>query len=271
MLIDWFTVVAQIVNFLILVALLKRFLYGRILRAMDERERKIASRFEEAEKERMEARNEAASHREKNRELDEKKEEFLSQARQEAESERKALIQVARQEADQVQARWQEALRQERESFLQELGHRVNDQVGQIARRAIKDLADGNLEKQVVDIFVKQLKTLDETKKKAIAESIEKTGRKILITSAFETSPEDRQRITETVRNCIVTGGEVDYLTSPGMILGIELKSEGYKIAWSLGEYLASLETEMEQALGQEIDRVSRTEREEKTPGLEKQ
>ena len=32
MLIDWFTVVAQIVNFLVLVALLKHFLYGRLVR-----------------------------------------------------------------------------------------------------------------------------------------------------------------------------------------------------------------------------------------------
>ena len=46
--IDWFTVVAQIVNFLTLVGLLKKFLYGPIIRAMDDRERRIASRLEEA-------------------------------------------------------------------------------------------------------------------------------------------------------------------------------------------------------------------------------
>jgi F-type H+-transporting ATPase subunit b len=50
MLIDWFTVVAQIINFLILVALLKHFLYGRIIKAMDQREERINSRLEEAKK-----------------------------------------------------------------------------------------------------------------------------------------------------------------------------------------------------------------------------
>ncbi len=45
---DWFTVVAQIINFLILVALLKRFLYGPIIRAMDRREAEIASRMDAA-------------------------------------------------------------------------------------------------------------------------------------------------------------------------------------------------------------------------------
>ena len=45
MLIDWFTVFAQVVNFLILVALLKKFLYSRVTAAMDERAGEIAERF----------------------------------------------------------------------------------------------------------------------------------------------------------------------------------------------------------------------------------
>ena len=47
MLIDWFTVLAQIVNFLILVALMKRFLYGPLIAAIDAREQSIAARLAE--------------------------------------------------------------------------------------------------------------------------------------------------------------------------------------------------------------------------------
>ena len=43
MLIDWFTVLAQIVNFLVLVGLLKRFFFGRLIQAVDGRERRIAT------------------------------------------------------------------------------------------------------------------------------------------------------------------------------------------------------------------------------------
>ena len=39
MLIDWFTICAQALNFLILVWLMKRFLYKPILHAIDEREK----------------------------------------------------------------------------------------------------------------------------------------------------------------------------------------------------------------------------------------
>jgi F-type H+-transporting ATPase subunit b len=48
MLIDWFTVGAQAVNFLILVWLLKRFLYRPVLAAIDAREKKIAAQLADA-------------------------------------------------------------------------------------------------------------------------------------------------------------------------------------------------------------------------------
>ena len=48
--VNWFTVAAQVVNFLILVWLLHRFLYGPIIAAMDRRERRIAERLQDAQR-----------------------------------------------------------------------------------------------------------------------------------------------------------------------------------------------------------------------------
>ena len=49
MLIDWFTVAAQLVNFLILVWLLKRFLFKPITSAIDAREKRIATELAAAD------------------------------------------------------------------------------------------------------------------------------------------------------------------------------------------------------------------------------
>jgi F-type H+-transporting ATPase subunit c len=49
MLIDWFTVGAQLLNFLILAWLLKRFLYRPILDALDAREQRIAAELADAD------------------------------------------------------------------------------------------------------------------------------------------------------------------------------------------------------------------------------
>ena len=47
MLIDWFTIVAEIINFLILLWLLKRFFYKPILNALDKREASMIGREQE--------------------------------------------------------------------------------------------------------------------------------------------------------------------------------------------------------------------------------
>ena len=47
--IDWVTVLAQIANFLVLLWLLKRFLYRPILNGIDAREAAIAQRISDAD------------------------------------------------------------------------------------------------------------------------------------------------------------------------------------------------------------------------------
>ena len=104
--IDWFTVIAQIINFLILVALLKRFLYGPIIRAMDDRERRIASRLEEANRREQEAQEEIAAYRARREELEDAREDALARAREEAEKTRHELITSARAEIREMQQQW---------------------------------------------------------------------------------------------------------------------------------------------------------------------
>ncbi|MDP3428826.1 MAG: F0F1 ATP synthase subunit B, partial [Desulfomicrobium sp.] len=55
MLIDWFTVGAQVVNFLVLVWLMKRFLYKPILGAIDAREERIAKELADGQRMQAEA------------------------------------------------------------------------------------------------------------------------------------------------------------------------------------------------------------------------
>ena len=57
--IDWLTVAAQIVNFLVLIWLLQRFLYRPITNAMARREARIEERLSDARTRRKEAEEEA--------------------------------------------------------------------------------------------------------------------------------------------------------------------------------------------------------------------
>ena len=113
MLIDWFTVVAQMVNFLVLVWLLKRFLYRPILNAIDARERRMAAELAEADAKKMAGDKERDEFQRKTHELEQQRTAILSKALEEAQAERQRLIAAAREDASRWRIKWEEAWNRE--------------------------------------------------------------------------------------------------------------------------------------------------------------
>ncbi|MBB1078263.1 F0F1 ATP synthase subunit B, partial [Rhodoferax sp. 4810] len=111
MLIDWFTVGAQTLNFLILVWLMKRFLYRPILHAIDEREKRIAAELASADRKKDEAQQKSDEFKYKNEELDRQRAALLCKATDEAKAEGQRLLNEARMTADTLRAEMMESLR----------------------------------------------------------------------------------------------------------------------------------------------------------------
>jgi len=246
---DWFTVVAQIVNFLVLVLLLKVFLYGRILNAMDRREERIASQLEDARQKRKEAQGEADSYRQKSRDLEERREEAMARVQQEAEERKNELIQRAREEVERLRERWEESIRQEKDGFLQELKQGAAERIYAIARQMLQDLAHTDLEERIIEVFLEQIRGLEEGQRKEIKKKFHGTGETPVIHSAFEISEKSQGKITEALRQNFGKEMSWRFEKNPEMVLGIELKVNGHKIAWSLDHYLTSLERKIAAAM----------------------
>jgi F-type H+-transporting ATPase subunit b len=147
-----------------------------------------------------------------------------------------------------MQVRWHETVQKRKIAFLKELGERTTKEVFAVTRQALRDLADKDLEQQIVDVFIRRIMELDERERLLISKSIESSG-KVLVTSAFQIKEEAQEKIFRAIKEHINGGGHVDYEVSPDVISGIELRTVGHKIAWSLDNYLASLETNVLEAM----------------------
>jgi F-type H+-transporting ATPase subunit b len=249
-LIDWFTIIAQIVNFLVLVALLRYFLYEPIIQTMDAREARIAADLEAAERKRAEAVQEIETYRDKNRELEARRDEWLREARQEVEAHQKDLTQKARHEVDEARERWYGALQQEKDAFLQELRRRAGHQLYAIARQALADLAGEELEERLVARFVEQLDALEGEERQAFVEALRQGEQEVVIYSAHELPEPMRRRLTTAVHALHDDRTEtLRFATRPELIGGLELRTDGYKMAWSLADYLAALEEELSEII----------------------
>lgn len=252
MLIDWVTVAAQIVNFLILVGLLKKFLYAPIIRSMDEREAKIADRLDDARRSKETAQQEAEEYREKNEELDDKRAEMMQEAKTEAEQLRKELVQQARSEVEEKKQAWLETTAREQDAFLSDLRIRAGEKILAISRQALADLANRQMERQVVEVFLEALEGADPAELGDSGRFENKNERGVTVSSAFELQDDLRDRLMQKIREWIGQPVRVDFAVSRELLSGIELKSNGRKVVWNLKDYLDSLEQSMRNILQEE-------------------
>jgi F-type H+-transporting ATPase subunit b len=242
MLVDWFTVGAQALNFVVLVWLMKRFLYGPILRAIDAREERIAARLADADARKAEALAERTDFARKNQELDQQRAALLAGAKDEAEAERTRLVEEARKAADALSRKRQEAMKADALALGKALRLRVQKEVFGIARRALRDLSTTSLEERLCDVFTRRLREMDPAERDALGAALEEASEPALLQSAFELPDEQRTAIRNALDETFATEVRVRFETAPDLVSGIALTTNGRKLSWSISGYLGSLE-----------------------------
>jgi F-type H+-transporting ATPase subunit b len=243
--IDGFTFVAQILNFLLLVGLLHRFLYRPMLAAVDRREDAIRSHLHDAEREREEARKEAERYKGLQDELEEKRAMLMGEAEKEAGARLEELHKEAHEEVEQVREAWRESLRRQHEDFLELLRARMGRQLFEGMRKALGELADVDLEERVVQVFLNRLEGLAGAEREHLKGALREADGRVRVRSAFPLSEERREEIVAALRPWRAER-EVDahFEVAPELAVGVELLVADRRVAWSAASYLRELEAE---------------------------
>ncbi len=253
--IDWLTVAAQALNFLVLVFLLQRFLYRPVIAAMARREAHIAQRLLDAEQRETEAASQRSEYEARTREIESRSSALEAEARAHAEAERERMLEAARREVQATEARWRAELEHERQDSRQALRHELAASALAIARRGLSDLADARVEERAIDVFIERLDASDE----ADLGALRSADAKIVVATAFEPDRAAMQRIVDALHRRI--GAEVDaqFTTSPDLVLGVELRAAGRSIGWSMSDFLEQVEARIAERLAGEAE-LARTQ-----------
>jgi len=244
--VDWLTVAAQIVNFLVLVWLLQRFLYRPITDAMARREARIEARLAEAKDARARVEAEAERLRRKQEELDASREEMLRKARQEADDLRNEMEDALREEMEARRTTWEGHLRDERDEFARILRQRAGHQVVDIVGRILKDYAGSDLDAQVSGTFVHRLATLDAEAREKLKAAARRADGPARIESSVPIKPASRSHITRAFHEHIAPDIEVEYGEDDDLVLGLRLTIGQQTVEWSASRFLSRLETTLD-------------------------
>ena len=130
-----------------------------------------------------------------------------------------------------------------------DLIRRTRAEVFAIARKTLSDLAGESLEERMAEVFVQRLSKLNAEEKARLAAMSKSPNDAVHIRSAFELTPAQCKSIEEAVKATLTTKAPVQFETVPDLIGGIELILHGQKVAWSIADYIASLEKDVNELL----------------------
>ncbi len=160
-------------------------------------------------------------------------------------------MQKARDSVEASRAKWFEDFEHQKESILVDLGKHAGAEIYSIVRRALQDLADENMEHQILNTFIKRLQNMDAFENGKFKEFYKTTGQQIIMKSTFEIAEEMRQKIKEIVRNQTGRDVKMQFKIVPELICGVEMSTHDMRIGWSIASYLNVLEADLQEGLEQ--------------------
>ena len=251
--IDWFTFIAQAVNFLILIALLQRFLYKPVIKAMDERDKRIADELEEARRKTVEAEQKKRMLEQQLEAFEAEKEQRMVEVREEVSQHKSEMMEELRSEVEDVRKRWIEAIETERESFTEKLGKETAQQVLGLLNTILQDLSERSLQFQTVQIFLQKISNISDSDLEQFRQNVSSgKDNRIRVISSFELVDEQRNQIKKWVLEQINEDIECEFSVDMELGFGIELRASGWRIGWNLKRYLEQLSMQMDQYFQQQ-------------------
>lgn len=229
---DAFTLVAQVVNFLILVVVLRALLYGPVLRALQAREQGMQQRLSEVEALQAQALADREHWETVRRELEESLSRLQREATEQVEAERLDLLEKAREEVSRLELRWYRELGHRAERMVEELRELLSRSLVAAVRRVLEDLSGERLEERIARRLLERLSE----------EDLQVLQEDPVAASGSELSPEVREELDSRLPG-------VRFEVSPELAPGLELRGGGRAVAWHLSAYLEELEKSWRQDL----------------------
>jgi F-type H+-transporting ATPase subunit b len=234
---SWSTFVLEIINFLVLVWILKRFLYKPVLGVIARRRAAIDKQIADAEQVRAEAdglrkryetrvadwnEERARAEAELENEIDEKRTQRLAELERSLEQERaKAEIAARRREAD----------------TARRLEDRALAQSAKFAARLLEPLAGPEMHARLLELLARELDSLPAERARTLREEIPADA-PIAVTSALPLDGEARERLAASLEAVLGSARPITFATDSGLVAGASLRAGAWVLGLSLREEL---------------------------------
>ena len=220
---NWTTFILELINFVVLIWILNRFLYRPVMNVIAQRKAAIQKTLSEAETTRSDAQALQSQYENRVTEWEQEREKARVQLRDEISAERNRLLDNLRTELDQEREKAAAVEQRRLKDFAQQAEATAIAQGGAFASRLLSRLGGPELERKIIDMVREDLPNLPHDQIQAIRAASATIGLPMKIASAYPLDKAQRDVLCHACRT--LTGGEVvcEFLEDRNLIAGLRM------------------------------------------------
>ncbi|MFT7223533.1 MAG: F-type H+-transporting ATPase subunit b [Cellvibrionaceae bacterium] len=235
---NWSTFVLEILNFLVLMWVLKRFFYTPVLKVIVKRQNQIKQQMAEAETREGEA--QALEARYKNRLTNWEAEKLRARQalRDDFALERERLAKALNDDIEQQRGKARAQDAHQRQDLVNQAKQSAFDQAAYFATKLLSRLASPELEARIAGLVFEDLLALTEHQLKALGNSDQGDKAALVVSSAYPLSDELKNQFETNLNKILTQQQPVVFRQVPDLLAGIRIQMGAWRLEASLGEEL---------------------------------
>ena len=236
---NWTTFALEIINFLILVWILKRFFYQPVLEVIARRRAGIEKTRADAQQLQDEAQALRSQYENRLTEWDKERRAAREQLVKEIEAERAQRLQTLSGELAQERERSAIVEQRRLENLQRHLEQTALSQGAQFATRLLSLSADSQLQEKLLDLLLQQLDTLPAARLEDLRSGVGAAPDSIGVTSAFTIDKPARGRLEQALGACLGAQLSFQYQEDPELLAGVRITLGAWVLHANLKDELA--------------------------------
>ena len=230
---ELYTIIAQLINFSVLLFILNKFLYKPILKTMDKRREDIKNKIEETQNKLEESDKLKEEYFNKLQEVEKENITLRKQALEDIKKFKDSELQKVKEDISLKKDKFNDYLILEQKSLIENFNENLSDLFVEYSNSILQVLANSTLQGEIVNNFMQKINDLTDEK----VESVNKLNVEDMYISSNDELT-DKQK--DFIKDSLVKKGfkfkDIQYTVDKKLILGIELKAKSYVLSWNVRE-----------------------------------
>ena len=230
---ELYTIIAQLINFSVLLFILNKFLYKPILKTMDKRREDIKNKIEKTQNKLEESDKLKEEYFNKLQEVEKENMTLRKQALEDIKKFKDSELQKVKEDISLKKDKFNDYLNLEQKSLIENFNENLSDLFVEYSNNILQVLANSTLQGEIVNNFMQKINDLTDEK----VESVNKLNVEDMYISSNDELT-DKQK--DFIKDSLVKKGfkfkDIQYTVDKKLILGIELKAKSYVLSWNVRE-----------------------------------